>query len=248
ATRDTARAQQELALAKKLDPNDPTPWLYTALLDQQENRINEAAEALRKSQDLNNNRSVYRSRLLLDQDQAVRSANLAAIYRDAGMIDVSVREASRAVSYDYGNYSAHLFLANSYDALRDPRQINLRYETPWLSELLVADLLAPVGAANLSQNISQQEYSRLFEGNHIGVFSDTEYFSSGEWVQSGSQYGVLGNTAYSLDAYYRTDPGQRPNNDIEILDLAARVKQQITAKDSLFLQVSRSDVDAGDVA
>ena len=42
---------------------------------------------MEKSQELNDNRSVYRSQLLLDQDRAVRSANLANIYRDAGMFD-----------------------------------------------------------------------------------------------------------------------------------------------------------------
>ena len=58
-------------------------------------------------------------------------------------------EASRAVSYDYGNYSAHLFLADSYQQLSDPNEINLRYETPAESEYLVANLLAPVGAGTL---------------------------------------------------------------------------------------------------
>src|SRR5262249_36912347 len=76
---DYRRADKELQLAKDLDPSDPTAWLYSALLKQQENRINEAVDDLEKSQDLNDNRSVYRSGLLLDQDRAVRSANLAAI-------------------------------------------------------------------------------------------------------------------------------------------------------------------------
>src|SRR5204862_2400007 len=123
------------------------------------------------SEDLNDNRSVYRSRQLLDEDQAVRSANLAAMYRDDGMSDVSVREAARAVNYDYGNYSAHLFLANSYSDLRDPNLINLRYETPAFSELLVANLLSPAHGSSLSQNISQQEYSRFFDTDHLGLFS-----------------------------------------------------------------------------
>src|SRR5206468_136878 len=121
-----------------------------ALLNQQNNRINEAVRDLEKSQELNENRNVYRSQLLLDQDRAVRSANLANIYRDAGMFDVSVREAARAVNADYANYSAHLFLANSYDQLRDPNRINLRYEAPAESEYLIANLLAPVGAGTLS--------------------------------------------------------------------------------------------------
>ncbi len=48
----------------------------------------------------------------------MRSANLASIYRDAGLGDVSVREAIRPVNADYANFSAHLFLTESYDALR----------------------------------------------------------------------------------------------------------------------------------
>src|SRR5207244_1227813 len=35
---DTTHALHELELAKKLDPADPTPWLYSALLNQQNNR------------------------------------------------------------------------------------------------------------------------------------------------------------------------------------------------------------------
>jgi predicted Zn-dependent protease len=246
-THDAARAAKELDLAKRLDPNDPTPWLYSALLDQQYNRINEAVGALERSKELNDNRSVYRSRLLLDQDRAVRSANLAAIYRDAGMFDVGFREASRAVSYDYGNYSAHLFLAESYDAFRDPRTLNLRYETPFFSELLVSQLLAPVGGGNLSQNVSQQEYSRLFDSDHLGVYSETEYFSSGDWVQYGSQYGTVKDFSYAIDVFYSSLNGYRPNNDLEQLQLSGRFKQQITPSDSVFLQASYYKTESGDI-
>jgi tetratricopeptide (TPR) repeat protein len=246
-TWDTKRAEKELRLAKKLDPNDPTPWLYSALLAEQNNEVNKGIEDLEKAKDLNGNRSVFRSKLLLDQDQSVRSANLARIYRDAGMEEVSVREASKAVDYDYGNFSSHLFLAESYDALRDPRGINLRYETPWLSQLLVANLLAPASAGALSQNISQQEYSRLFAGDYVGFYSDTEYLSSGEWLENVSQYGTVGNTSYSLDAFYHTDPGQRPNNDLGEFDFSAKVKQQITASDSVYFQAWFSDINSGDL-
>ena len=244
---DRRHAEKELRLAKQLDPADPTPWLYSALLAHEYNRDNEAIADLEKSKELNNNRSVYRSQLLLDQDQAVRGANLAKIYQDAGMLDVSVREAARAVDLDYANYSAHLFLANSYDALRDPKKANLRYETPWFSQLLVADLLAPVGAVSLSQNVSQQEYSRLFEGDHLGFYSDTEYFSRGTWVQDASEYGNLGRTSFAFDEYYRSENGDRANNDLNDFNFSARFKQQITPQDSIFLEVNSADYSSGDV-
>jgi hypothetical protein len=228
--------------------NDPTSWLYSALLNQTDNRANEAVADLEKSKELNDNRSLFRSQLLLDQDQAVRGANLAAMYRDVGMFDRSVQEASRAVDNDYANYSAHLFLANSYDSLRDPKLINLRYETAWFSELLVANLLAPPGGGNLSQNVSQQEYSRFFVSDGVGLFSRTEYQSNGDWIENASVYGLYGNTGFSFDTAYRTENGQRPNNDLEQLSLALRLKHQFTAKDGVFLQVGYFDADSGDLA
>ena len=245
---DFRRATKELDRAKSLDPKDPTSWLYSALLNQQYNRINEAIRDLEYSQELNENRSVYRSGLLLDEDRAVRSANLAAIYRDAGMFDVSVREASRAVSYDYANYSAHLFLANSYDELRDPNRINLRYETPSDVEYLLANLLAPVGAGTLSPSISQQEYSKLFERDRLGLISDTEYLSRGAWTENGAQYGTYGDFSYSLEAFYRSDRGQRANNDVVQRQLSVQAKAQLTPQDTVYIQALHYDATGGDLA
>ena len=83
------KARLELERAKTLDPKDPTPWIYSAIENKQDSRINEAVRDLEKSMELNDNRRVYRSQFLLDQDRAVRSANLAAIYQADGMEDVS---------------------------------------------------------------------------------------------------------------------------------------------------------------
>jgi Tfp pilus assembly protein PilF len=245
---DDARAAKELQLAKKLDPNDPTAWLYSALLNQQDNLINDAIRDLEKSEELNDNRSVYRSQLLLDQDQAVRSASLARMYKDAGMFDVSAREAARAVNDDYANYSAHLFLADSYNELRDPNEINLRYETPAESEYLVANLLAPVSAGPLSPAISQGEYSRLFARDGFGVASSTEYLSRGAWTQSGAQFGTFGNFSYDVEAFYRSDPGQRVNDDIEQRQLSLSLKQQLTPEDSIYLNVQQFETESGDLS
>jgi tetratricopeptide (TPR) repeat protein/outer membrane receptor protein involved in Fe transport len=244
---DYPRAARELQLAKKLDPNDPTAWLYSALLNQENNRINDAIRDLEKSQSLNDNRSVYRSQLLLDQDRAVRSANLAGIYQDAGMDDVAVREASRSVNYDYANYSAHLFLANSYYGLSDPNMINLRYETPTENEYLLANLLAPVGAGMLSSTISQQEYSPLFERDRLGVASSTEYLSRGAWTESGAQFGTYENFSYDVEGFYRSDPGQRVNNDVEQRQLSGTFKVQFTPQDTVYLQVKQYEANGGDL-
>ena len=246
---DGKHAASEIRLAKKLDVKDPTSWLYSALIHQQQNRVNEAIADLEKSSALNDNRSVYRSRLLLDQDRAVRAANLAAIYADAGLADVAVREASRAVSADYANFSAHLFLANSYNNRRiNTQPTNIRYETPAVSEFLVANLLGPAGAGTLSPTVSQQEYSRLFDGPHVGLASATEYLSRGDWTESAAQYGNFGTFSYTLEAFHRSLNGQQVNNDLDQTSISFQFKQQLTPHDSLYLQTFVSDTEGGDLA
>ncbi len=239
AKRDDANAARELARAKGLDPKDPTAWLYSALQNQQNNRINAAIRDLEKSQALNDNRSVFRSQLLLDQDQSVRSANLASMYQDAGMADVSLREAGRAVTYDYANYSAHLFLANSYSQLRALNYGNDRYGTPSTSEFLVANLLAPANAGVMTPLMAQQPYTQLFDQNRVGVISESTYLSRGSWQESGAQYGVYDNFSYLFEADYYSDPGQTWNDSVENQTLSLTVKNQLTSQDSFFVWVQQ---------
>lgn len=244
---DNVHAHQELHVAQQLDPADPTAWFYQALLLQKENRFNESVLSLEHSQQLNDNRQIYRSRLLLDQDRSVRGVNLATMYQGAGLADVAVREAALSVSADYANYSSHLFLANAYNQLRDPNQIDLRYESAWLSEYLLAQLLAPPSSGTLSQPVSNQEYTRLFERRGFGFSSGTEYSSQGDWSQSALHSGALDRSAYAIESTYRSRNGMRPNNDFEQTALEARVKQQVSPQTSVYLQAGYSEGSGGDL-
>lgn len=243
---DDVHAEKELKLARNLDPNDPTSWLYWALLEQEQNKINPAISDLETAEARNDNRGVFRSSLLLDQDRAVASANLAAIYRDAGMEDVSVREAARAVTDDYANASAHLFLSDSYYTLLDPTQFNLRYDTAWVNELLLANILSPVGEGRLSQQVSQQDYSKLFDADGLGVANSTDVRTDGMLHQTASQFGAYGNTAYGLDLDYFHNDGVRVNNTLDNLNLDATVKQQVTPEDTAMLLVQYENYHSGD--
>ncbi len=254
---DGRRALKELSLGQKLNPNDPTAWLYRALVEQKENMINPAVRDLEESQKLNDNRQLFRSRLLLDEDQAVRGANLARVYQDIGYInwnqdapasDWSVHEASSAVNYDYANFSAHQFLADSYNALRDPNQINLRYETPWFDELLVSELLSPAAAGNLSEFSSQRQYAQLFGQNHLGLSSATEYLSNGSWLQQSSQFGTYDDLSYAIDNEYSDQNGWRFNDRLEDDTTSAKAKVQITPQDSFFLEGINYESTFGDTA
>jgi Flp pilus assembly protein TadD len=244
---DNMTAERELTRSKTIDPNDPTSWLYSALLAKQEHEFNRAIDDLGESLRLNDNRRIYRSTLLLDQDRAVRNANLAAIYQENGLPELSLRVASRAVNDDYANASAHLFLANSYNAIRDPRRILLRYDTAFFNELLLANLLAPVGGGPLSQNVSDQEYSKLFEQDRFGASTNTTYLSTGQERELGSQFGQFGNFSYAVDVDYESDRGVRPNNHLNRLEIYSQAKYQLGLQDSVFVQTKYQDNRNGDV-
>ena len=130
-------AGTQFDLAKALDPNDPTPWFYDAIQKQTQNRPVEALRDLQKSIDLNNNRAVYRSKLLLDQDQAARGSSLARIYDNLGFEKRALMETAKSLTLDPANHSAHRFLSDAY--LNIPR-----HEIARVSELLQAQLLQPI--------------------------------------------------------------------------------------------------------
>ena len=241
-------AEKEFALAQKLDPADPTAWLYSALHRFQAHQVNDAVRDLEHSAELNNNRSVFRSRLQLDRDCATRSADLAAIYDAAGMTEVSDRAASRAIEESYSDFAGHLFLANSLENQEDPHRFDLRFETARESELLVANLLAPPGGGNLSQILSQQDHLQYFEQRPFGFSSLTGYGSGGDWSQAATAFGSFAGFSYALDGQYVSQNGQGPNNDQEDYQSSFTVKQQITSSDSVYFQAGYFHGDSGDVA
>jgi tetratricopeptide (TPR) repeat protein len=214
----------QFAIAKELDPQDPTPWFYDAIRKQTVNRPVEALHDLQKSIELNNNRAVFRSRLLLDQDLAARSASLGRIYNDLGFQQLGLIEGWRSVNIDPSNFSAHRLLADLYAALP-------RHEIARVSELLQSQLLQPLNITPVQPSLAEanlfildgagpsdpsfNEFNPLFLRNQFalqanGIAGDNNTLG-GEIIQST----VWGRWSYSLGAFrYQTD-GFRENNDLD---------------------------------
>lgn len=243
---ESVAVEQELARAMQLDPNDPTAWLYAALIHHRDNQINRAVRELEEARAKNDNRALFRSRMLLDEDRAINSANLAALYRAVGMTEVARREAAASVQADYSTHASHLFLANSYAELQDPRRANLRYENATVSEYLLANLLAPAGAGAFSPRISQEEYTRLFDRNRLGFVSQTDYESNGTWRQGAAQYGIFGGAGYALEQIYRYEAPPHVNGDVEQMSFSALFKQQLTPNDLIYVQSIYDWTETGD--
>ena len=215
-------AGEQYAIAKELDRRDPTPWFYDAILKQSENRPVEALKDLERSIELNDNRAVYRSRLLLDKDRASRQAGVGRIYDDLGFAQLGVNEASRSLTLDPGNASAHRFLADVYGP-------ESRTEVARSSQLLQAQLLQdvtinPVQPSLLEPRLALpgsglglvglNEFSSVFERNQVqlnlsGLAGNNQTYGN-ETVLSALHDGV------SLSAgqfHYQTN-GFRTNNDL----------------------------------
>jgi ferric-dicitrate binding protein FerR (iron transport regulator) len=154
-------------LAKALDPLDPTAWFYDAILQQTQNRPVAALGEVQTSIRLNDKRAVYRSRLLLDSDEAARSASLARIYNDLGFAQLGFKQGWQSLAADEADHAAHRLLADAY--LGTPR-----HEIARVSELLQAQLLQPEGVVPVSPSAAEA-HLLAFEGAGPSVAGFNEY-------------------------------------------------------------------------
>src|SRR6266508_2285540 len=213
-------AEREYATAKELDPKDPTPYFYDAIQKQTMNRPVEALQDLQKAIELNDNREVYRSRLLLDSDLAARSASLARVYSDLGFQQLALVEGWKSVNTDPSNFSAHRFLADSYSVLP-------RHEIARVSELLQSQLLQPLNMTPIQPHLAESnlflisaggpgalsfnEFNPIFNRDGVtfqtsGVAGENKTYS-GEGVLSG----IYKNLAVSLGGFHFQTDGWRKN-------------------------------------
>jgi Tfp pilus assembly protein PilF len=209
-------AEEQFTLAKERDPKDPTPYFYDALKKQTENRPVEALHDLQKAMELNDNRAVYRSKLLLDSDRAARGATLARIYNNLGFQQRGVVEAISSLQTDPSNYSAHRFLSDSY--VNQPNRENAQ-----LSELLQAKILQPInvnpvqphlsvserGLLNTPSiaNSSFQDFTRIYERNRPHLFVSGIAGTNNTFGDEVTISGIHNDFSYSLGQFHLSTDG-----------------------------------------
>lgn len=254
--REEAAAQKQYTIAKELDPQDPTAFFYNAILKQTTNRPVEALADVEKSIALNDNRAVYRSSLLLDQDLAARSAALGRIFNDLGFEQRGRLEGWRSVNTDPNDYSGHRFLADTYSSVP-------RFEIARVSELLQSQLLQPLNVTPVQpvlaesnllilegsgpSGISFNEFNPLFLRNRLalqanGVVGEEDTFGN-ELVQSG----VWNRLSYSLGQFHYETDGFRDNNDLNQDLYNAFVQVALTPNTSIQAEYRYRDIGSGDL-
>jgi tetratricopeptide (TPR) repeat protein len=250
-------ANEQYAIAQELDPLDPTAYLYEAIKQQTENRPGEALENLQKSIELNDNRAVYRSRLLLDSDRAARGTSLARIYDDLGFEQLGIRAATKSLAFDPTTASAHRFLSDSYRGVR-------RREISRVSELLQAQMLQDINVNPVQPSLSEANLNLVTQGGpaDAGFNEFTPLFERQQAQVNAS--GVVGNNdtyggegvvsmlfdKYSLSAgaFGYTADGWRPNNDIKHDIQNVFFQAAITPELNAQVEFRRRHSEEGDLA
>jgi tetratricopeptide (TPR) repeat protein len=254
ADRDALAATQ-FDLAKQLDSNDPTPWFYQAILRLSENRPVDALEELNVSVEKNDDRAVYRSRFMLDDDNASRTANVAAVYSNLGFERLAILESTKAIEENPGNSSAHEMLATSYANLP-------RYDIARVSEALQAQIrrplsLSPVPPLLSTDNLAilrdtgpsrsaTNEYNALFNREGFRLEADGMAGgrdSAGEQLIASALVGrvsaALSQVHYETDGFTENDSSEK-----DIYDLF--VHGEIARNSSLQLDLKRYEFTIGE--
>jgi tetratricopeptide (TPR) repeat protein len=249
-------AAREFAIAKELDPKDPTPWFYDAIHKQLENQPVEALQDLQKSIALNDNRAVYRSRLLLDDDLAARSASLSRIYRDLGFEQLALVEGWKSVNTDPAEHSAHRLLADSYSVLP-------RHEIARVSELLQSQLLQPLNVTPVQPQLAESnlfilegagpaapafnEFNPLFTRNRLTLQASGIYGSNDTWGDEIVHSGIWDRFSYSVGQFHYETEGFRPNNHVRQDLVNGFFQASLSPKLSVQAEVRHKEVDIGDI-
>lgn len=250
-------AETQFELAKALDPLDPTPWFYDAIQKQTQNRPVEALQDIQKSIALNDNRAVYRSRLLLDQDQAGRGSSLARIYDNLGFDKRAIMETAKSLSRDPSNHSAHRFLSDTY--ARVPR-----HEAARVSELLQAQLMQPINVNPVQPRLTVADLNIITSTGPSGAgfneFAPLMERNRSQFVASGfgGNNSTFGNeivfsklyerTSVSLGQFHYQSDGFRTNNDQNHDILNAFIQHAATPKLNIQAEVRTRSTDQGNLS
>ena len=234
----------------------PTPWFYDAILKQTENRPVEAMEEMQQAIERNDDRAVYRSKLALDSDLAVRSASQARIYQDLGFEQLAYQEGYQSVMQDPTNWSGHRMLSDSYLGLP-------MHEVGRLAELLQSQLWAPLNMNPVQPQIGQtnlgivessgttvaglNEYSDAFIRD--GASAQVDLLAGGNETTGDDVVATLLHGGFLLSAgqfRYRTD-GWRENADQEQDLYNVLMQVSPSYQTSVQLEYSNYARDRGDV-
>lgn len=246
---------EQYGIATRLDPNDPTPFLYAAMSKLAGNQPVAALGAIAESVARNDQRAVFRGRLLLDEDRAVRQADQGQIYNNLGFRELGLREATAALALDPGNAAAHRLRANLFVGEE-------RREIARISELFQAQMLQEVNLVPVQPSLAEgkvltpaglggpaapgfNEFTPLFAQNRVQLNGQALVGNHGTYGGETVLTGVYDRVSVSAGGFgYWTD-GFRPNYDVKEKIANVFAQAALTPELNVQLEARIRDTESG---
>jgi hypothetical protein len=211
---------------------------------------------MQKAIELNDNRGVYRSELLLDSDLAAREASQGRIYSDLAFQQLALVEGWKSTNIDPTNFSAHRLLADSYAILP-------RHEIARVSELFQSQLLQPLNTTPIQPRLAESnlflvsaggpaglsfnEFNPLFNRNGINFQTTGLVGENSTYAGEGVLSGIYNKAAFSLGGFHFQTDGWRTNADQNDTIANAFLQLELSPQTSVQGEVRRRETTRGDV-
>lgn len=249
------KAVEQFEVAKEDDPEDPTPYLFTALERYAANDPIGALEELLGAEARGGARHVLRSERGLGEDTATIGAGLGRIFDVLGFDQLAINAGAAAVDADPANPGAHRFLADAYRQRPDA-------EIAQTSELLRSQLLSPPSSTPVQPELAEArlalldttgpsrvtfaEFAPLYDGDGIRFDVSGLYGTQQTWGDEAAITGLYRGFSLSVGQFHYETDGYRPNNDLthDIYDVISTVA--LSPEFSLFAEYRHRESEGGD--
>lgn len=253
----SAKAAEELRLSKLEDPDDPTPYLFSAIERYAANRPIIALRELQEAEKRGRARRVLRSATGLAEDTATRGAALGRVYDVLGFEQLAINEGTKAAEADPANPGAHRFLADAY------RQRPL-HEIAQTSELLRSQLLSPPSKTPVQPELAENdlalldttgpsrvtfaEFSPLFDADGLRFDASGLVGTQQTWSEQAAATALYRNASVSIGQFHYETQGYGDNNDLSHDIFNAISTLALSPEFSLFGEYRFRESDGGDRA
>lgn len=248
------KAAAQFDLSAEADPDDPTPRLFSALERFAANDPVGALAQIEAARELGDRRATLRDRAGLVEDEGVRGAALSRVYATLDFERLATLEGADAAERAPVSAEAHYFLSDAYRGRQD-------FEVAQSSELLVADLLAPVGRRLPQSQLAETdlalldtvgaarvtfaEFAPAFDSD--GVFGALSgQIGTQETLSGEMAIGMLfGNVSLAASHFHAGTDGFAFNNDVthDVTQIQGRAR--VGADTTLYGDVLRRSSESG---
>jgi len=251
----THKARSQFEMAEERDPDDPTPWLLSAIERFAANSPVEALNDIEAARGRGENRAVLRGAAGLGEDRAVNAAALGRVYEALGFSDRAIAEGAHAAEQDPTNPEAHRLLA---DVLRDRPSLGSARS----SAVLQAQVYGPPSTAPIQPELSESdlallkttgaarasfaEFSPFFDSDGVRVVVSGTGGTQDTLSDDASFTAKQGAIAVGVGQFHFQSSGYANNNDVRHDVVSLQAKAQIAPMFEVFGEYRYRDTESGD--